>query len=178
MIRLEPIALTHADALQPLLEQVAATATTPFPWPYPPDGATVYISELLARREAGDRYAFVIREQDGLPLGVSVLKGLDRESGEAELGYWIGVPYWGRGLATSAAAATLNFGFDTLGLQVIRAVCLADNAASLRVLAKLGFTETGRFPQSLPRGSEPRPCVLLRLPREAWRQPHTASVAP
>jgi RimJ/RimL family protein N-acetyltransferase len=169
MILLEPIALVHASALQPLLEDVAIAATTPFPSPFPADGANAYVAETLALRDAGAKYAFAVCEPDGRPMGMSLLKDVDLSIGEAELGYWIGVPYWGRGVATAAAAATLDFAFDTLGLRAVRAVCLEDNPASLRVLAKLGFAESGRVPQTLPKWAEPRPSVLLRLTREAWR---------
>jgi RimJ/RimL family protein N-acetyltransferase len=169
MIILEPIAVAHASALQPLLEDVAIAATTPFPSPFPPDGANAYVAETLALRDAGTKYAFAVCEQGGAPMGMSLLKDVDFAIGEAELGYWIGVPYWGRGVATAAAAATLDFAFDTLALRAVRAVCLEDNPASLRVLAKLGFAVSGRFPQSLPKWSEPRPSVLLRLSSEQWR---------
>jgi RimJ/RimL family protein N-acetyltransferase len=170
MIRLEPIAPSHATPLQVLLEDPAISATTPFPWPYPPDGAEQFITEALALQEAGTRYAFAVVEPHSPPLGVTLLKDVDRATGEAELGYWIGRPHWGRGRATAAAAATLDFGFQTLGLRAVWAVCLEANPASLRVLAKLGFEETGRFAQSLPKWPEPRASVRLRLCGERWRQ--------
>lgn len=171
MIVLEPIAPAHAALLQPLLENPGVAATTPFPHPYPPGGALEYINEAVALVEAGVRHVFAVCDPDGRPIGVTLLKDVDRATGEAELGYWIGLPYWGGGRATAAAEATLAFAFDTLGLRALSAVCLEENPASLRVLAKLGFVETGRLLWDLPKWPEPRSSLILRLSREDWRRP-------
>jgi RimJ/RimL family protein N-acetyltransferase len=169
MVHLEPISPLHAAALQVLLEDPAIAETTPFPSPYPPDGAHAWITEALALQQAGSKYAFTACEPDGTPVGVALLKDVDPVTREAELGYWIGRPYWGGGRATAAGAATLAFAFETLGLCAVQAVCLETNPASLRVLEKLGFTETGRFAQSLPKWPEPRLSVALRLSASSWR---------
>ena len=62
----------------------------------------------------------------------------------AELGYWIGVPYWGRGFATEAAGAVAALGFESLGLHRIFAHVHAGNIASQRVLEKIGMRHEGR----------------------------------
>ena len=64
-------------------------------------------------------------------------------AGGAELGYWIGKPYWGHGFATEAASAAMRYGFTKCGVK--RFVCshFSDNAASARVIGKLGFRATG-----------------------------------
>ncbi len=170
MIFLEPIAPVHAAALQPLLEDPAIAETTPFPHPYPPDGAETWIAQALELREAGTRYCFAICDPGGRPVGVSLLKDVDRTIAEAELGYWVGRPFWGGGRATSAAEATLDFAFGTLGLAAVRAVCLEANSASLRVLAKLGFVDVDRFDQELPKWPVPRPSIVSRLSAEEWRR--------
>ncbi len=169
MTLLEPIAVEHAAALQPLLEDPAISETTPFPYPYPPDGAKVFIAEALTLRQAGTKYSFAVIDGERRPVGVSMLKHVDRTKGEAELGYWIGRAYWGQGHATAAAAATLDFAFDTLQSNMVRAVCLDTNLASLRVLEKLGFAVAGHFMQSLPKWIEPRPSTVLELSSTAWR---------
>jgi ribosomal-protein-alanine N-acetyltransferase len=168
MIALEPISPAHAAQLQPLLEDPGVAATTPFPHPYPAGGALEYIHEALAFMEAGARQVFAVCDPAGQPIGVTLLKDIDRSIAEAELGYWIGRPYWGVGRATSAAQATVAFAFETLGLQALRAVCLEENPASLRVLAKLGFVPTGRLLWDLPKWPEPRPCLVTRLSRKDW----------
>lgn len=68
--------------------------------------------------------------------------GLDRLWGgdEIEIGYWLSPDYWGRGLATEAAQAVMQYGQETLGLRQIVAVAQPANRASIRVLEKLGMT--------------------------------------
>jgi RimJ/RimL family protein N-acetyltransferase len=61
----------------------------------------------------------------------------------AELGYWLGVPYWNRGYSTEAANAIVDFGFTRLGLHRIQAHYLTRNPASGRVMEKLGMRSEG-----------------------------------
>ncbi|MDH4351518.1 MAG: GNAT family N-acetyltransferase, partial [Gemmatimonadota bacterium] len=65
------------------------------------------------------------------------------EHSRAELGYWIGRPFWGRGYATEAAGAMLRYGFETLGLRRLYACHFARNPASGRVLEKVGMRQEG-----------------------------------
>lgn len=60
------------------------------------------------------------------------------------LGYWFGPPFWGRGYATEAADAVVRYAFSALGMTRLNSGYLAGNEASARVLAKLGFTVTGK----------------------------------
>jgi 8-oxo-dGTP diphosphatase len=169
VIRLEPLAPGHAPALQVLLEDPAIAETTPFPHPYPSDGAERYVGESMALRDAGTKYVFAVCEPDDRAVGMALLKDVDTAKGQGELGYWIGRPYWGAGRATTAAALALAFAFETLDLRTVHAVCLETNPASLRVLWKLGFTESGRMVQYLPKRAEPRPSIEFTLDREAWQ---------
>jgi ribosomal-protein-alanine N-acetyltransferase len=66
---------------------------------------------------------------------------------DVEIGYGLAKPYWGRGLASEAAAVTLKYGFEQLGLPRIVAITWPGNIASQRVLAKLGmrYVKNARF---------------------------------
>jgi RimJ/RimL family protein N-acetyltransferase len=79
---------------------------------------------------------------------------LERETGIGELGYWIGVPYWGRGYATEAAGAVVRYGFDTLALTRIAARAFCRNPASSRVLRKIGMSHEGTQRKALPKSGE------------------------
>ena len=68
------------------------------------------------------------------------IKGEDQR---AELGYWLGRPYWGHGYCTEAVRAVLDFGFGQLGLNRIFACHFARNPASGRVMQKAGLTHEG-----------------------------------
>jgi len=70
---------------------------------------------------------------------------IEADHRRAELGYWIGVPYWGKGYATEAARSVVNYGFSTLELHRIFASHVPANPASGRVLTKIGMRHEGRL---------------------------------
>jgi ribosomal-protein-alanine N-acetyltransferase len=79
---------------------------------------------------------------------VSLIPAPDGRS--AELGYYIARDHWGRGIATEAALAITRVGFESFGFLKLTSGYHADNPASGRVLAKLGFTIIG---------TSSRPCL-------------------
>ena len=87
------------------------------------------------------RLGIVLRESDTLCGGVGLR--IESDHRRAELGYWIGVPYWGDGYATEASRALVDYGFGTLGLHRIFASHFANNPASARVLRKIGMRHEG-----------------------------------
>ena len=76
------------------------------------------------------------------------------EHDHAELGYWIGVPYWGAGYATEGARAVMQFGFETLSLNRIFASHFSRNPASGRVLQKIGMRYEGTLRRHLKKWDE------------------------
>jgi [ribosomal protein S5]-alanine N-acetyltransferase len=82
-------------------------------------------------------------DRDGDTLYGGVGLRIEREHSRAELGYWIGLPYWGKGYATEAAKALVQYGFEILGLHRIFACHFARNSASARVLQKVGMRHEG-----------------------------------
>lgn len=107
--------------------------------------------------QAGRAYRFAIDNQ-GRMIGLVDLDAVTDE--EATLGYWIERAAWGQGFASEAAQAVLDFAFGDLELKRVRAGHAADNPASGRILAKLGFQLMGK----VLRHSEPR-----RADIEQWR---------
>jgi RimJ/RimL family protein N-acetyltransferase len=67
-----------------------------------------------------------------------------RPSGAAELGFWLGRPWWGQGYATEAARAVVHYGFASPRLPGFSSAHFVENRGSARVLAKLGFEPVGR----------------------------------
>lgn len=80
----------------------------------------------------------VVERATGTFLGHGGLEPLD-ETGEVQLSYYLGRPAWGQGYATELGRAALDFGFGPLGLTRVVAIVRPHNAASQRVLTKLGF---------------------------------------
>ena len=91
-------------------------------------------------------YAYLIfSDADGALVGGLNISNVRRGVAQAaSLGYWIGLPFIGRGLMTDAAGAAVRFAFGTLGLNRLEAACLTSNVASARVLEKIGFVKEGR----------------------------------
>ena len=93
------------------------------------------------RKHGFGRWA-VVHKADGVLIGFAGLKHLD-ELGEVDLGYRLLPAYWGRGLATEACRPIIEYGFTRLRLPRIMAMVDSANAASVRVLEKLGLTPAG-----------------------------------
>ena len=115
------------------------------------------------------RFAIALKETDRLIGGV----GLDGTTGdgsdEPALGYWLGQPYWGNGYALEAAAAVIDYGFRTLGLETIRAYTDPGNAASQKVLLRCGFKNVGEIELLKPTHHGERRAPLFRILRpEPW----------
>jgi ribosomal-protein-alanine N-acetyltransferase len=89
-------------------------------------------------QEHGYGWWAVERLADRQLLGWSGLQYLP-DTDEIEIGYLLGKPYWGRGLATESALAGLEFGFGSLALPEVVGIVHPDNLASQRVLEKIGL---------------------------------------
>ena len=88
-------------------------------------------------------------EVDGAAVGGIGLERLtDVERVSAEMGYWLGQEYWGRGIVTDAVRAVSEQSFRLFDLTRIFALPFADNPGSIRVLEKAGFVVEGRLRQS------------------------------
>lgn len=140
---LQPFTLADAEALQRLAgaEEIADT-TLNIPHPYADGLAEAWIESHVDAFRDRERVALAIADSNAVLVGAISLR-LDLGHRRAELGYWIGLPFWGRGYATEAAVAMVGYGFEELGLNRIFAHHLARNPASGRVLEKAGFVHEG-----------------------------------
>jgi [ribosomal protein S5]-alanine N-acetyltransferase len=128
--------------------EIAAT-TLNIPHPYSEDDAQSFLAKASEDFRAGRSVSFAISISPGGELCGAVGLHLAEVHKRAELGYWIGVPYWERGFATEAASAAVGFGFETLRLHRIYAHHFAGNTASQRVLEKIGMRHEGRSRQHI-----------------------------
>ena len=93
-------------------------------------------------QEPGKIWLAVTLLSDGRQIGGIGLR-VDDQHKNAELGYWLGVPYWGQDYATEASRRMLRFGFEDLQLHRIYASHFSHNPASGRILRKLGMRYEG-----------------------------------
>ncbi len=85
------------------------------------------------------------------------------------LGYWLKPEFWGRGIISEAAAALVDFYFENTSEEQLKAGHFIGNAASARVLAKLGFVEVARDTQPCAAQGRDLPHVALVLTRQTWK---------
>lgn len=146
--------IADAPAMQRLVSaREVALNTLRIPHPYPEGEAERWISSHEEARENGDHvFAVVLRDGDELVGTIGLHLKADNDS--AEIGYWIGVPYWARGFATEAAVAVLRHGFENFPLNRIYALHFSRNPASGRVLQKIGMRHEGTLRQHVKKWGE------------------------
>lgn len=117
------------------------------------DGCTWAI-ELKAAGEAIGCIGYYPYGKSNIEIGVN----------DAEIGYWIGKPWWNLGICTEALGAIVDYCFNVMGFTTLWSDFFVDNPASGRVMAKCGFTDTGRINwcSNLYRGND-RPVKVMRL---------------
>jgi ribosomal-protein-alanine N-acetyltransferase len=142
-------------------------------YPYKDGMAEEWIATHRPAYEAGERvtWAVVQREEEAL-VGSITLHHLQPIHDSAELGYWIGRPYWGRGYATEAGREVVRYGFEDLGLHRIGASHLGSNLASGKVMRKIGMTHEGTRPEQYKIWGTYEDRVDYGLLARDWRKLH------
>lgn len=161
--------MTDAPAIQSLASAYEiARSTLHIPHPYPQDGAVEWLKRL---READSDGAYVfalIRQSDSAYIGTMGLHVREQHQ-HAEVGYWMGVPYWNQGYATEALTRLIEFGFSMMGLHRIYAQYFLDNPASRRVMEKSGMVYEGCMREHIQKWGQFKDlgiCGILRSDRE------------
>ena len=141
---LRSLTLEDAQDVQHLAgERDIASTLSNMPHPYEDGMAEEWICSCSGKFEKDEALNFaIIRRTDKKLIGEIELR-LDRENESGELGYWIGKPYWNCGYATEAARAVVAYGFEVLKLNRVQAKHFKRNAASRRVLEKIGMCYEG-----------------------------------
>ena len=144
VVRIRRIEVADADAIERYAGDARIAATSHVPHPYPKGGGVSFVRAAISAWRSGSERTFAVTV-DGELAGLISLMNINCLHASAQVGYWIGVPYWGAGVATEALRLVVRVGFDELRLVELAAGCLDMNPASARVLEKNGFRERGRF---------------------------------
>ena len=116
------------------------------PYPYDAKDALEFIESC---QQEAPQITFVI-DIDGLPIGViGLVLQEDIYKKSAEIGYWLGEPYWNHGYMTKAIGLMVDYGFNKLDLTRIFAGVFEYNKASRKVLEKAGFKFEGVFEKAV-----------------------------
>ena len=122
-----------------------------FPHPYTEADA----EQWLRIANAGGRSVHLAIESDGAAVGgVGAIAGEGTAVATADFGYWLGEAFWGRGIATAAAAALAQRLLDEKHFARLQAAVFEWNGASMRVLEKVGFVREGVLRRSVTKDGE------------------------
>ena len=116
-----------------------------FPHPYTTRDGRAFLRHVRTH-DAETVFAISVSGKAVGTIGLVLQKDINRVS--AEIGYWLGEPFWGRGIATDALAAITRYAIERFRLSRVFAVPFASNVASCRVLEKAGYVLEGRLHRS------------------------------
>jgi ribosomal-protein-alanine N-acetyltransferase len=166
---LRPFTLADAPRVEALAgAREIADTTLHIPHPYPVGAAEQWIATHAPRFIAGTLATFAIVEPQSTDMVGAVGLAIESRDARAELGYWVGVPYWGRGYATEAARALLAYGFESLRLNRVQARHFLRNPASGRVMQKLGMKYEGTFRQATRKWDHFEDIVMYAILAAEW----------
>jgi len=138
------------------------------PYPYAMADAQAWIAGALAARPQS---TFAI-EVGGEAVGaINYIPGEDIERYSVEIGYWLGEPFWGRGIATAAVKLFCDYCFTELNLLRLYALPFGDNPGSLRVLEKAGFTREGVLKAAVVKRGVVHDYVIYARINPHWKPP-------
>jgi RimJ/RimL family protein N-acetyltransferase len=164
-LRLRPYSEGDIAELVPLIgaREVAAT-TLRIPHPYSDEDARGF---LVMAQDPDKIWLAITLRREGRQIGGIGLR-VEAHHQHAELGYWLGVPYWGKGYATEAGREMLRYGFRDLGLHRIFASHFSHNPASGNILRKLGMRYEGCQREHLRKWDRFVDSELYGLLRDEW----------
>jgi len=155
-----------------LAESDVARHLAHVPHPYSDSDADRFIAACEKERAVGEGVTMILEERvSGLLIGCI---GAPFAPGTAEIGYWLGKPYWGQGYATEAVLRLLRILFTDCGRGLVWASPEPANPASRRVLEKAGLMFERREVRPFPARGEEREVVVLSIDRERWEAEHGA----
>lgn len=176
-IHIEPLQAQHSDAVLELASNPLISKTSGVPENCDANTVNTWVSHnQLAAKEL----TFAIKV-DGKIAGCCTLKKIDAQTKKAELSYWLGVDFWGKGITTQAAALLCDYAFETLQLHRLESHFLKNNnKASGKVLTKLGFVaDTTRADMPVEDRYlvfAPDAWTFVVLPRTLWKK-HKQGIA-
>lgn len=165
---LRPFKAGDAAVVQRLAgDRAIADTTLSIPHPYEDGMAESWIAGQAERlRDGHFVFAITLRASNDL-IGAIGLK-IDATSKKAELGYWVGVPYWNQGFATEAARRLVAYAFEELSLNRVAARHFARNPASGRVMQKVGMVHEGTIRQGALKRDNFEDLELYAILRSDW----------
>jgi RimJ/RimL family protein N-acetyltransferase len=165
---LRPLELADAEQTQLLFPhwEIVQYLADVVPWPFPPDGAhTHYRDKALPAMARGEAWHWTLRLKSN---PAQIVGAIDlRLHAESNRGFWLGIPWQGKGLMTEAAHATTAFWFDVLDMPELRVSKAVANTASRRISQSAGMKLVALTERNFVSG--PLPTELYSLTAEDYR---------
>jgi len=144
LVAIRPFKASDSGQVQALLSNAnVAQMAGNIPYPYPENGAQVWIASHGAQERAGTAIIrAIVSLANGLCVGAISIDQIPRGlNASGNLGYWVGEPYWNKGFCEQAGHLMMALVAKDYGIKRLVAAHRIDNPASGKVLQKLGFNQ-------------------------------------
>lgn len=163
-LSLQKFRLSHAEEFSALLEDKEVAATTlMLPSPCSMSDAKNMLTEYIDEEKHRKSMRWAMTKDNKLIGSIHLVPNTNFNS--AELGFWLGKKFWGKGFTYEASKTVINFGFNELKLNRIQAHAMVENASSLKLLEKLGFAQEGYHPDLVIKWGEYKDVLTFGLLR-------------
>lgn len=164
-----PLLLKYAN------NKIISDNTLTIPFPYQEEDAVLWMNFALQGFKNKERYVFAITLKESEEFIGAIGLHLDNGHNRAELGYWVGEPFWNKGIATEATAEILIFGFEKLNLNKIYATHFVDNKASGKVLLNNGMIKEAELKDHYRKNNVYESVIQYRLIKQEYEEQNTAT---
>lgn len=164
--------LTDAPAIaNALADRRISDMTSRIPHPYPDGHAEEFIYSTREANHDGTALGLVItpKQKPNSVIGAISFARVEDNPKQLVLDYWIATTQWEKGFGSEAALSMVQTGFSLSKAEIIDATVKPENTASKRILAKIGFQETGRESRFMPARQREEVIDCFRLTRVDWR---------
>ena len=172
-LRLRPFTFADEPAVFGLASDPEIARFVRFEAHRTPADTCAFLRLVHQHYEHGDPFAWaIVRRADDRLVGSCGFVSRAPERHAAEIGYWLGRAYWGKGYAVEAARALVRYGFEQMHLERVEAKCFVQNRAGQRVIEKLGMKYEGTDCSEMIKGEYPE-LRLYAVARQDWDRAET-----
>ncbi|QNT79556.1 bifunctional GNAT family N-acetyltransferase/(deoxy)nucleoside triphosphate pyrophosphohydrolase [Entomobacter blattae] len=147
------------------------------PFPYPQTMVEDWIKMATTHPQKGLGYYFAIMNKapssllENKPLNRlmgCVAITLEKNKTQAKIGYWVGKKFWNQGIASECVTRVIEWAFAQLPIKTLKALVIEDNIASIRILQKNGFQQTGKTTEKFMAYGKDYPVIVFEATRESF----------
>jgi RimJ/RimL family protein N-acetyltransferase len=166
---LRPIEIADAAQIQQLFPhwEIVKFLNKMVPWPYPADGALTFVRDgAVPAMERGDEWNWTIRLKSAPEQLIGCINLT--KNGDTNRGFWLGLPWHGKGYMTEANDVVTEFWFETLDFDVLRVPKAVDNTASRRISVTQGMRVIREETREFVSGKHPS--EVWEITQDEWRK--------